>query len=79
MSSCGGDAEERVDMTKGKDDTRDRRMETALSEIRKALEGLQYGSVTVIVQDGIVVQIDKTTKGRVDYSSLDKVSGGEGI
>lgn len=66
-------------MTKKKDDARDRRMEAALHEIRKALEGLQYGSLTVIVQDGIVVQIDKTAKDRIDYSSLEKVSGGEGI
>ncbi|MHB1462459.1 MAG: YezD family protein [Armatimonadota bacterium] len=57
----------------------ERRMQVALEEIRKALEGLQFGSLTVVVQDGIVVQIDKTAKNRIDYSSLDKVAGGEGI
>jgi len=31
------------------------------------------------VQDGIVVQIDRTSKNRIDYSSLEKVAGGEGI
>ena len=41
--------------------------------------GLDYGSLTVVVQDGIVVQIDKTSKDRIDYSSLDKVSDGDGI
>lgn len=51
----------------------------ALKEIRKALDGLKYGSLVVIVQDGVVIQIDKTTKCRIDYSSLDKVAGGEGI
>lgn len=57
----------------------DRRLQMALEEIRKALEGLHYGSLLVVVQDGIVVQIDKTSKNRVDYSSLDNVAGGEGI
>jgi len=61
------------------DKTRDQRLEIALSEIRKALVGLDYGSLTVVVQDGIVVQIDKTSKDRIDYSSLDKVSDGDGI
>lgn len=55
----------------------DGRREIAVEEIRKALDGLQFGCVTVIVQDGIVVQIDRTSKTRVDYSA--KVTGGEGI
>jgi hypothetical protein len=33
----------------------------------------------VVVQDGVVIQIDKTSKARLDYSALEKVSGGEGI
>ena len=57
----------------------DRKEEIAIGEIRKALRGLQFGSITIIVQDGIVVQIDQTSKNRIDYSSLDKVVGGEGI
>lgn len=57
----------------------DPRQEVALEEIRNALEGLRFGSLTVIVQDGIVVQIDTTSKSRVDYTVLDKVTGGEGI
>ena len=55
----------------------DTRREKALDEIRRALEGLRFGSVTILVQDGIVVQIDRTSKTRLDYST--KVSGGEGI
>ena len=51
----------------------------AMEEIRKALKGLEFGSVTIVVQDGVVVQIDRTSKSRIDYSSLDQVSGGEGI
>ncbi len=60
-------------------ETTDMRLEIAMREIRKALEGLRFGSVTITVQDGIVVQIDKAVKNRLDYSALDKVSGGEGI
>lgn len=55
----------------------DVRKDIALEEIRRALDGLQYGSVTVTVQDGVVVQIDRTSKSRPDYSN--RVSGGEGI
>jgi len=57
----------------------DRREEIALEEVRKALQGLAFGCVMIIVQDGVVVQIDKTSKQRIDYSAIDKVSGGEGI
>lgn len=60
-------------------DKKDLRREIALDEIRKALDGLQYGCVTVVVQDGVVIQIDRTSKDRLDYSSLEKVFGGEGI
>lgn len=56
-----------------------RREAVAMQEIRKALQGLEYGSVTIVVQDGIVVQIDRTSKARIDYSALDQVSDGEGI
>jgi len=53
--------------------TAERRREIALAQIRKALEGLRYGSLTILVQDGIVVQIDATSKNRMDYSALDSV------
>ena len=58
---------------------RDRREDIAIDEIRKALRGLRFGSVTVIVQDGVVIQIDTTSKSRMDYSAADVVSRGEGI
>jgi len=51
----------------------------ALEEIRKALRGLRHGSITVVVQDGIVIQIDRTSKSRLDYSVLEQVKEGEGI
>lgn len=36
-----------------------------LQQIRDALRGLRFGTVTIIVQDGIVVQIDRTDKRRI--------------
>ena len=62
-----------------KDILAERSEQIALQEIREALRGLQYGSLNVVVQDSIVVQIDRTSKRRMDYSALDKVSGGEGV
>ncbi len=38
-------------------------------EIQQALEGLQYGSVTIIVQDGCVVQVERLEKKRLARSS----------
>lgn len=40
-----------------------------LLRVRDALKGLQYGTVTVIVQDGVVVQVDRTEKIRLSRSS----------
>ena len=51
-----------AESTRRPDETRKLR---EVQEIREALEGLQFGSITVIVQDGIVVQIDRTEKVRL--------------
>lgn len=56
-----------------------KREEIVLEEVRKALRGLMFGTVTIVVQDGIVIQIDRTSKHRLDYSMLERVSEGEGI
>jgi hypothetical protein len=40
--------------------------DAALSRIGSALKGLRYGSVLAIVQDGVVVQIERTEKTRLD-------------
>jgi len=45
--------------------TADNRPESAIEHIRLALNGLRYGSVVVTVQDGVVVQIDRTEKNRL--------------
>jgi len=39
--------------------------EQEIAHIREALRGLRFGAVHVIVQDGVVVQIDRTEKRRV--------------
>lgn len=33
--------------------------------IREALQGLRFGSVTVIVQDGVVIQVERSEKKRL--------------
>lgn len=40
--------------------------DTAMSEIVDALRGLRFGSVVVTVHDGVVVQIDRTEKRRLN-------------
>ena len=57
----------------------DGREKLALEQIRKALRGLRHGSLTIIIQDGVVIQIDRTSKSRIDYSVLEQVKEGEGI
>jgi len=37
----------------------------ALERIRDALRGLRFGTVTVIVQDGVIVQVDRTERLRL--------------
>jgi hypothetical protein len=37
----------------------------ALAKVREALKGLRYGQVTIVVQDGLVVQVERTEKVRI--------------
>jgi hypothetical protein len=37
----------------------------AWDEVRASLRNLRYGSVTIIVQDGVIIQIDRTEKRRL--------------
>jgi hypothetical protein len=45
------------------------RADAALRRIGDALHGLRFGSVLAIVQDGVVVQIDRTEKTRLEKTS----------
>jgi hypothetical protein len=47
------------------DPTRRDDLETLVSELTRLLDGMQHGSVTLIVQDGRVVQLDATHKVRL--------------
>ena len=38
----------------------------ALDRIHAALRGLRYGTVTAVVQDGVVVQVERTEKIRLE-------------
>jgi hypothetical protein len=49
--------------------------DSELQQIREALSGLRFGSVVVVVQDGVVVQIDRTEKRRLQRRT--GVAGGE--
>lgn len=39
--------------------------ESHWDEVRASLANLRYGSVTIIVQDGVIIQIDRTEKKRL--------------
>ncbi len=41
------------------------RTRDALDRITAALRGLRYGTVTAVVQDGVVVQVERTEKIRI--------------
>lgn len=43
----------------------DRQRDFELAQIRDALNGLRFGTVNIVVQDGVVVQIDRTEKKRL--------------
>ena len=39
--------------------------EEELREISASLRGLRYGSVNIVVQDGVIIQIDRVEKRRL--------------
>jgi hypothetical protein len=39
-----------------------------LKKIKDSLRGLRYGAVQITVQDGVIVQIDRTEKWRIRRS-----------
>lgn len=44
----------------------DGREHDGLDRIQAALRGLRFGTVTAVVQDGVIVQVDRTEKVRVE-------------
>ena len=49
--------------------TADDRTHEGLDRIQAALRGLRFGSVTAMVQDGVIVQVDRTEKVRLERHS----------
>ena len=43
----------------------ERRLQQVVSQIEESLRGLRFGQVTITVQDGVVVQIDRLERTRV--------------
>ena len=44
---------------------KDKNIDQALMDVRKIISGINYGSVTLVVQDGVVVQIERQEKIRL--------------
>ena len=42
--------------------------EDAISRIEAALRGLRFGTVTAVVQNGVIVQVDRTEKVRLQQN-----------
>jgi hypothetical protein len=53
-----------MSVTANTDAVRDARTAEALARVRAALDGLRYGEVVVKVQDGVVVQVERTERVR---------------
>jgi hypothetical protein len=44
---------------------REAAQDSALEHIREALRGLRFGLVSIVVQDGVVIQIERTERKRL--------------
>lgn len=40
-------------------------IDDALNQVRQALRGLAYGEISIVVQDGAVIQIERTERTRI--------------
>lgn len=46
-------------------DNKEYAVEACLKEIRKVLNDIKFGTVTIVVQDGVPIQLDITEKKRL--------------
>jgi hypothetical protein len=53
-------------------------LDGVMDELRQVLTGIEHGSVTLIVQDGRVIQIDATRKVRLGARRSSKAGRGDG-
>lgn len=44
--------------------------DSEMDQVRESLSGLLFGSVSIVVQDGFIVQIDRTEKRRIQRGEL---------
>jgi hypothetical protein len=52
----------------------------SLTMIQKTIQGLRFGIVTVVVQDGLVVQVERTEKFRLlTHREVEGFREGDGI
>ncbi|HJW70132.1 MAG TPA: DUF2292 domain-containing protein [Candidatus Binatia bacterium] len=65
MSRPREDIEMASDVARGETRSLERPRD-ALDRIDAALRGLRYGTVTAVVQDGVVVQVERTEKFRLE-------------
>ncbi len=49
-------------------EAQDSRHDGALGRIESALRGLEFGTVTAVVQNGVIVQVERTEKVRLQRS-----------
>ncbi|WP_437185941.1 DUF2292 domain-containing protein [Planctomicrobium sp. SH668] len=58
---------EQISVANGKATHRvkEQNLDKALNQVREALNGLRYGQVTAVVQDGVVVQVERIEKKRI--------------
>lgn len=40
-------------------------LETILQNIKEGIESIKYGTITIIIQDGVVIQLEKNEKIRL--------------
>ena len=57
-----------TNQVKSNSSDRDTNGEDEIAQIRESLRGLRFGSVNIIVQDGVIIQIDRTEKRRLRNS-----------
>lgn len=55
--------------SKGGKEAPDPELSKGLEAVASALRGLKFGQVTVIVQDGVIVQIERTERTRLRRTS----------
>ncbi len=57
-----------------RDNGGDDAMRQEWADIRNALHGLRFGQVTITLQDGVIVQIDRLEKRRISREARGRVS-----